>query len=103
MAKRKRRKKKPQPSWWLPFLHHSDQEIERGRFLYSAVAEDEGDKFCFEKLLQAVEFCMENARKLDPKEDQDRWLFYAALFHGAGCLLKERIDYYQPTEEDPNA
>jgi len=87
----------------LPFIHSSDQEIERGRFLYEAVAEDEGDLYCFQRLIQAVEYCMENARKLDPKADSDRWLFYAALFYGAGMLLRERIDHYQPTEENPDA
>ena len=97
---RKRRRKKPPKNWWVPYVAHSDQEIERGRYLYAAVAEVAGDKICFEAMMQTRSQVMDLAQKLDPDADNERWLFYACVFYGIGTLIRERIGFYTEDDDD---
>lgn len=99
MARKKRKKKRPD-KWWLPFLAESDQEIERGRYIYSEITGQHGDDMCFRTLIRVRDHVMNLAADLKEKGDDEKWLFYASVFIGVGQLIRERIDLYQ--EEEPS-
>lgn len=101
MAKRKRKKKQPRSKWWLPFLCEADQEVARGRLLYSAVWAENGDRICFESLMDARDISMELCKKLDPDRDGEKWLYHAAVFYGIGQLIREQIDFLEANPDIP--
>jgi len=99
MARKKRKKKRPH-EWWLPFLAESDQELERGRFIYNEITGESGDDKCFKTLIQVRDHVMNLAKELKENGDDERWLFYASVFVGVGQLLRERIELYQEAPND---
>jgi hypothetical protein len=86
----------------LPYLAHSDQEIERGRYIYDAMIEEDklDDQKCFSTLLKARDYCMDQCQKLDPQGDEEKWLFYSAVFLGVGMMIRERIEIYEEVAGD---
>ncbi|MFO0202020.1 MAG: hypothetical protein ACK528_02715 [Alphaproteobacteria bacterium] len=100
MARRKKRKKFNR--WWVPYTAHSDQEIERGLWIYDAILEGSkiNDQMCFNTLLKARDYCMDLCQKLDRKGDEEKWLFYSAVFLGVGMMIRERIKIYEEVAGD---
>lgn len=100
MAKRKRKKRAPK--WWLPYLAVSDQEIERGRYIYEALLEEEtvDEKSVFDVMLSARNTCLANCSDLKPDGDNEKWLFYATCFLGIGMMMRERIEIYEEIAGD---
>ena len=87
--------KKKDPSWWQFYISPSEQEKERGSLLYDAVAESEGEDFCFDCLLVVAEKCRQACEQLDPDDESEKWLFYSSVFYGVGQLIQRRLEIYQ--------
>lgn len=101
MARKKKRRKKIN-RWWVPYIAHSDQEIERGRYIYEAMLEEDSadEKAYFDTLLKARDYCMDLCQQLDQKGDEEKWLFYSAVFLGLGMMMRERIEIYEEVVGD---
>ena len=81
----------------MPFTAISDQEVERGRYIYEALLEEEvtDEKEFFENLTKARDMMLVNCAELDAQGDTEKWLFYATVFLGIGMMLRERIEIYE--------
>lgn len=98
MARKKKRRKFDK--WWVPYIAHSDQEIERGRWIYDAIIEETPEPACFDVLLQARDHCVALCQALNPKKDEEKWLFYSAVFLGIGMMIRERVEIYEEVSGD---
>lgn len=76
-------------------MAESDQEIERGRFIYNEITGEQGDQVCFTTLIRVRNHVLNLAGELKENGEDEKWLFYAAVFVGVGQLIRERIDLYQ--------